>query len=430
MAYDTNEIGAPKGLWIKGRKPDGVVPAFDSTESWGDPLSVSSYLNRCQVDTPAHIVQSTWKHVRNLRPGTVGKVVDQGAGDGRFAQYGSYRSYVGYEIDENRSANAKLPANAKLLNGCAFSDFQADADVCVGNPPFVRNQQIPEGWRRHVHGLVRARTGVSVSGLANAWQYFFLNALARLKPDGLAVLVVPFEWVSRPSARSLRSYIRDNHWNVYVYRLLDAGFPYVLTTTSITVVDKEGSEGKWEFHEETPDGGVRLLASPSGSKNGVLTYLRASELPAQRPRAKRGLSPGTQKALILTETRRVKHSLCRDRDVAPCITSLRHLPNGLRDLDGHTFAKHYVEEGRRCWLIRTDNEPSAELNAYLSSVPESEWQTRTCLTRPDWWRFKMPTVPSMLFAQGFRCRFPKVVRNTVGGHAVGGYAEFTTRMKL
>ena len=44
----------------------------------------------------------------------------------------------------------------------------------------------------------------------------------------------------------------------------------------------------------------------------------------------------------------------------------------------------------------------------------------TCQQRPVWWRFTMPVVPTMLFAQGFRDRFPKAVRNSVGAHAVGG----------
>ena len=299
-------------------------------------------------------------------------------------------------------------------------DLTADADVCVGNPPFVRNQDIPASWREQVHGVVLQRTGVHVSGLANAWQYFFLNALASLKADGLAALIVPFEWVSRPSAKALRTYIREHQWNVYAYRLQDAGFARVLTTASITIVDKAARDGKWEFYDERSDGRDRRWASPTGSSEGVLAYLRAADLPAKHPRAKRGLSPGTQGALTLTEEQRQEHSLSMERDVAACITSLRHVPAGVSELDEDAFRKHYVEGGRRCWLIRTDGSPSAELGAYLSSVPDSERQTKTCLARPEWWRFKMPPAPSILFAQGFRGKFPKVVRNTVGAHAVGG----------
>ena len=143
-------------------------------------------------------------------------------------------------------------------------------------------------------------------------------------------------------------------------------------------------------------------------------------MPAKRPFAKRGLSPGTQKVLTLTDEQRERHALRPGRDVAPCVTSLRHLPTKVTDLDEKRFGEHYVEAGRRCWLIRTDRDPSDVLTEYLSAVPESERQTATCQQRPVWWRFTMPVVPTMLFAQGFRDRFPKAVRNSVGAHAVGG----------
>ena len=420
MTYDMNEAPVRHEPLADGETPEGAPSTTDLTGSWGDPASVSSFLDRCQVDTPAEVVRSTWAHVRRLRPGEIGKVVDLGAGDGRFAHHGSYRSYLGYEIDAERCAAARLPPNAKLVNRCAFTDVTADADVCIGNPPFVRSQNIPRSWREHVHGVVRQRTGVCLSGLANAWQYFFLNALACLKIDGLAALVVPFEWVSRPSAKALRAYVHQQQWNVYVYRLRDAGFARVLTTASITVVDKAAKDGRWEFHGETPDGCDERMASPTGSSVGVLTYLPATDLPAARPRAKRGLSPGTQQALVLTEQQREACSLSTERDVAPCVTSLRLLPAEVNELNEDAFRKHYVEGGRRCWLIRTDSAPSAELSAYLSSVPESMRQTATCLARLEWWRFNMPVAPSILFAQGFRGKFPKVVRNTIGAHAVGG----------
>ena len=392
----------------------------ESTGRWGDPVSVSSYLDRCQVDTPLDVVRSTWDHVHKLRPRRIGKVIDLGAGDGRFAISGNYASYVGYEIDPDRCSGARLPRNARLVKRCAITNLAADADVCVGNPPFVRNQDIPAKWRERAHRVVRKRTGVSVPRLANAWQYFFLNALASLRPDGLAALILPFEWVSRPSARVLREYIHGQQWNVYVYRLQDPAFPRVLTTASITVVDKAALDGKWEFHDEVDDGHVRRMASPTGSSVGVLSYLRAADLPAGRPRAKRGLSPGTQSVLTLTEAQREALSLQVGRDVAACVTSLRCLPTSVTELDEDTFRKHYIDGGHRCWLIRTDQVPSVALAEYLSGVPDSERQTRTCRARAKWWLFKMPSQPSVLFAQGFRGRFPKVVRNTVAARAVGG----------
>ena len=420
MTNESREVTEHYGPLTNGEATKRVSSTTELTGCWGDPVSVSSFLDRCQVDTPAEVVRSTWEHVRKLRPGKIGKVVDLGAGDGRFAQHGNYCSYIGYEIDSERCSEAQLPKNARVVNQCAFSELIADADVCVGNPPFVRYQDIPDSWREHVHTVVKQQTGVHVSGLANAWQYFFLHGLAILKADGLAAIVVPFEWVSRPAAKALREYIREQKWGVYVYRLRGAGFARVLTTASITVVDKASRNGKWEFHDERPGGRDLPMVSPTGSSEAVLAYLRPTDFSEEGARAKRGLSPGSQKALTLTEEQRQDHQLSVTQDVAPCVTSLRHLSATVKELDEDNFRKYYVEDGRRCWLIRTDGEPSTALNAYLSTVPESERRTKTCLARPQWWRFKMPDVPSMLFAQGFRGMFPKVARNTVGARAVGG----------
>ena len=389
------------------------------TRDWGNWSSVSFYLGRSQVDTPPNLVDATWAHVKLLR-GSIGKVVDFGAGDGRFSVGGSYREYVGYEIDDSRFKRARLPDNATLVNRCAFSDEITDADLCIGNPPFVRNQDLPTSWRQRVSDVLQRRTGITVSGLGNAWQYFFLQALASLNDDGLSALIVPYEWVSRPSARALRDYIREHRWNVKVYRLVDTRFDNVLTTSSITIVDKAQKDGEWAYFEETHDGCYLPLKSASGTEDGVIEYLRRKDISSGAPRAVRGLSPGTQKVLTLTEGERVRNGLEIDRDVVVCVTSLRHLPVDTRELDDATFNRHYRERGQKCWLIRTDRNPSPALSSYIDAVPASEYQTVTCLERAKWWKFHMPPVPAMLVAQGFKDEFPKRVRNRVQARAVGG----------
>ena len=397
-----------------------TMSAHRLTSNWGEPSSVSSYLNRCQVDTPADVVVKTWEHIRRLRSQSIDKVVDFGAGDARFAVGGTYRSYIGFEIDAERCVSSQLPENARLVNRCAFSELITDADVCIGNPPFVRNQDIPTDWRVKIHTELKGRTGVHLSGLANAWQYFFLHSLASLKDDGLAALIIPFEWISRPASRALRSYIHKKRWNVYVYRLRNAKFARVLTTASITLVDKANREGKWEFYDESTTGVTVRIASPTGDHAGVLEYCRATTMQRGIGRAKRGLSPGTQAVLTLTEAQRRRNKLSIDRDVVACVTSLRWLPDETIELDEAAFQVYYVAGGRRCWLVRSDVVQSTALRAYLSSVPSSIRQSKTCMNREDWWRFKMPEVPSMLLAQGFRGKFPKTVKNAVNARAVGG----------
>jgi len=397
----------------------GSQPVEHLTKDWDRWERVSLYLDRCQVDTPDNLVLAAWAHVAELRQ-SVGKVVDFGAGDGRFAKAGQYASYTGYEIDDRRCVAADLPEGAELINACAFSHPVVDADVAIGNPPFVRNQDLPSGWRARVAKLLKDRTGVAMSGLANAWQYFFLLSLASLKDDGLCVLIVPYEWVSRPSARALREHIIANSWDVRVYRLIDTVFDSVLTTSSITVVDKSSRSGSWQFFEETAEGSYASLPSPSGSKQGVIRYLRRSEASDRSPRAIRGLSPGTQKVLTLTEGERVRNGLEIGRDVVACVTSLRQLSNEMAELTEVVFKSRYRDAGEKCWLIRTDMDPSPALQGYLDSVAEADYQTSTCLEREIWWKFKMPPIPEVLIAQSFKGRFPKAVKNIISARAVGG----------
>jgi hypothetical protein len=207
-----------------------------------DHPGVSAYLDRCQVDTPDEWVRRVWTLIAAKRRKT-GSVVEFGAGDGRFSYYGEFERYIGYEVDKNRAGQRKLPKNAELKNACAFSTTSSEFDVCIGNPPYVRNQDLPAGWREQVGPTLKARLGVQISGLANAWQYFFFQALAGTHDKGLVALIVPYEWVSRPSSRSLREYIKSKGWAVDVYRLPDSVFGRVLTTSSITLVDKAGKFG-------------------------------------------------------------------------------------------------------------------------------------------------------------------------------------------
>lgn len=381
-----------------------------------DPL----YLDRCQVDTPPELVSLVWRQIAARRE-QVSTVVDFGAGDARFAGKGGFDAYLGYEIDRTRFSAGKVAApNVRMLAKCAFSHQLQDADLCIGNPPYVRNQDLPAGWRQMAADEVRTRTGVTLSGLANAWQYFLMLGLWSVKNDGLVVQILPFDWVSRPAVSPIRQYIEACNWAVDVYRLPDGVFPDVLTAASITVIDKRGPLA-WRFHEVGPNGRERKVASASGSSEGVLPYLRSRR--DDGPQAKRGLSPGTQQVLTLSEGERVHAGLHVRRDVVRCVTSLRGLPAELASLTADEFDEYFVNTGAKCWLIRTDRDPSPRLRGYLDNVPESAYQTATCLNRDDWWRFQMPpAVPQILIAQAFKGSTPKAVLNDVDAYAVGGVA--------
>lgn len=377
----------------------------------------SLYLDRCQVDTSPEVVSAVWSLIRKRRsPG--GSVVDFGAGDGRFARGGSFDEYVGYEIDGSRVAES-IPANAQIVNGCAFSHTASDADICIGNPPFVRNQDLPEGWRRMAAREIETRTGVRLSGLANAWQYFFMLGLSSVGSRGLVAQIIPYEWVSRPSAAPIREYIRSKGWAVDVYRLPEDTFKDVLTAASITLVDKQ-RKADWGFFDLEPGSTATPLDSETADLEGPIRYTPARD---GSVRAKRGLSPGSQRALVLTEGMRVHAGLEIGRDVVPCVTSLRRMPSGTAALDERAFEELYVGAGARAWLVRTDTAPSRRLAGYFESVDATLYQTSTCLGRDPWWCFSMPTeLPQVLISQAFKGARPKIVSNRVGALPIGGVA--------
>jgi Eco57I restriction-modification methylase len=389
------------------------------TKDWGTPQSVTLYLDRCQVDTPRPVVEAVWKQICSRRK-EINRVIDFGAGDGRFASGGPYRKYIGYEIDTQRCHSPKLPRNAVLINKCAFSEKIEDADVCIGNPPYVRNQDLPNGWRERAAQFLSQRTGITLSGLANAWQYFFLLSLASTRSDGLVALVIPYEWVSRPAVASLREYIKTQKWDVSVYRLRDDTFHRVLTTSSITLVDKGTTTGQWKYFEQLDSRRFRPLHTPSGGLWGVLPYARHTKAVKRTVFAKRGLSPGTQEVLTLTEGERCRLGLRVGTDVVPCVTTLKSLGFPTKKLSTAIFDKYFKNAGLKCWLINTSKYPSAQLKAYLDNVPKEKYQTSTCLSRDNWWKFASPEAPNILVATGFRTNRPKVIVNAVGARAVGG----------
>jgi hypothetical protein len=387
------------------------------TDGWGTHDEVTLYLDRCQVDSSANLVKLVWDQTSLIKK-SFGKVVDFGAGDGRFATLGDFKQYIGFEIDKSRCLSAQLPKNAKLTRACAFSTHIDDADLCIGNPPYVRNQDLPAGWRQSAAELLKERAGFALSGLANAWQYFFLLALLSTSGDGIVSLVIPYEWVSRPSSKRLREYIRAQGWDVQVYRLADSTFPRVLTTSSITIVNKRSRNSVWSFYSQEESGGFVQLPSVTTRKSGILEYRRRKTSEVKLS-AKRGLSPGTQRVFTLTESERARLGLRIDTDVVPCITSLRHLPDDVSSLSEAAFRKHYREAGKRCWLIRADGKQSERLRGYLDSVDASLRDTATCLNREVWWQFTMPNVPGILISSGFRGTRTKAVTNPLGARAVG-----------
>tara|TARA_B100000609_G_C17188755_1_gene421223 strand:+ start:159 stop:1481 length:1323 start_codon:yes stop_codon:yes gene_type:complete len=370
-------------------------------------------LSSSQVATPLDVVDTFWSIVETYRA-ECGKILDLGAGDGRFALRGNYKRYDGIEIDKSRQPSNDLPKNAKIEYRCAFNHSGNNYDVCIGNPPYVRHHDLNAEWRDRIARKISDEADVILNRKCNLYVYFLFLSLLKARKEGLTATVVPFEWVSRPSAKPLREYIRRNGWRVDVYKFSTSIFDGVMTTASISIIDKMEQDGRWRFFRVSRGGEVEAARFPTGSRHRVLSYEARGQLWAMR-----GMSPGTQKVFTLTEGERIHAGLTKD-DVVPCVTTLRHTRRGLKRLTATAFRTQFIEAGAKCWLIKSYSASmSTRLKAYLDSIPAESRATTTCLSRDAWYAYTLVESPQILMATGFTEFGPKVVVNCCGAHAVG-----------
>ena len=370
-------------------------------------------LSESQVTTPEPVVSLFWRLTKQYRD-RFASVLDLGAGDCRFAKGGSFDRYVGVEIDRMRVASANPPANGKIIHSCVFRHHAADYDACIGNPPYARHHDIQKAWKERTVARLEGELDVPLNKHCNLYIYFFCLALLKSSEDGLVALVIPYEWVSRPSAKALREYIQKHKWNVAVYRFQMPIFEGVMTTASVSIVDKARAEGRWNYYDITPAYDVVKRHGITDSRQGVLDYEKRGKIWGLR-----GLSPGSQKIFTLTEGERIRTGLSK-RDVVPCVTTLRAVPRDVRTLSQAAFQKHFVQTGEKCWLIRSyEDKRSDTLHSYLESVPAKVRQTYTCQNQTPWFKYLPHPVPQILFSSGFTEFGPKVLVNSVGARAVG-----------
>jgi predicted RNA methylase len=381
-------------------------------------------LSASQVVTPVDVVSLFWR-LAGKRRKSLGSVLDLGAGDCRFARDGSFSRYVGIEIDSTRSHQAALPKNGKLITDCAFRHPGKNYDTCIGNPPYVRHHFIESPWKEETVTAIETSLGVTLKRNCNLYIYFLCLGLIKTKSKGLVAMIIPYEWVSRPSASPIRDYIRKKRWNVTVYRFQEGIFDGVMTTASVSIIDKNSSEGRWDFFDLNKEFKVLSRIGAADAKDGVIKYENRGVAWALR-----GMSPGTQKVFTLTEGER-NHFGLKKIDVVPCVTTLKHVPANVRILTKGAFRKHFIDAGERCWLIKSFcKKLSPTLRAYLKFVPPALRDTWTCHNQKPWYRFSVHPTPQLLVASGFTSFGPKVVVNQVGALAVGSVWGIHSRHRL
>jgi adenine-specific DNA-methyltransferase len=133
-----------------------------------------------QVFTPPEIVDCMRTLVRNR-----GRVLEPACGDGAFLKH--FPGALGIEIDPHHA-----PPDAEVMNFFALSDDERFATI-IGNPPYVRYQDIDPGTRRLARGSV-------LDGRANLYLFFIEKCLRLLELGGELIFITPRDLLKATSA--------------------------------------------------------------------------------------------------------------------------------------------------------------------------------------------------------------------------------------
>lgn len=133
-------------------------------------------------------------------------------------------SLIAYEIDESTASQLRAVVLTKLLlqqvnpkeaeyltkSWVRVGDFLLDAkelpkaDYVIGNPPYVRLENIPEIVADHYRSLYP-----TMKGRADIYIGFYEAALRQLKPNGVCVYICADRWMLNQYGAELRQLITD-----------------------------------------------------------------------------------------------------------------------------------------------------------------------------------------------------------------------------
>ncbi len=142
-----------------------------------------------QIFTPPAIVDCMRTLVRNS-----GRILEPACGDGAFLKH--FPDALGIEIDPRHA-----PPGAEVMNFFELAEDELFSTI-IGNPPYVRYQDISPGTRRLARGSVLDKR-------ANLYLFFIEKCLRHLEPGGELIFITPRDLLKATSAVPLNRLLSD-----------------------------------------------------------------------------------------------------------------------------------------------------------------------------------------------------------------------------
>lgn len=255
LSTDERRLVARLGAEASDADPVTVRRSADAIRRGRDPLgdafmtirSPDSRRDQGAVYTPARIVGSMIRWLGDQ--GAVSRIVDPGAGSGRFVLAAAVRfsdaELVAAEMDP--LAALVLRANIAAVGATArtrihVGDYRRlklarvkGPTAFIGNPPYVRHHDIAEGWK-HWYSEKFAGLGIRASALAGLHLHFYLQTSLLAQEGDLGAFITSSEWLDVNYGKALRELLVGElgATGIHVLSPKVEAFPGTATTAAIT----------------------------------------------------------------------------------------------------------------------------------------------------------------------------------------------------
>lgn len=116
-----------------------------------------------------------------------------------------FNDFLGIEIDTELKKNI---SNMRLYN-CDFTELNPDKqyDLLITNPPYTRHHLLEKSYKESMSTHIYDELGIRINGLAGLHCYFILLADKWLKENGIAVWLLPTEFLDINYGKQIKEYL-------------------------------------------------------------------------------------------------------------------------------------------------------------------------------------------------------------------------------
>lgn len=210
-------------------------------------LGLRDVVSLGQVFTPPAVVQAMLALRRRN-----GRVLEPSCGDGAFNRH--LPGAVAIELDADH-----CPAGALNLDFFAYPDSER-FDTVIGNPPYVRFQDIPAATRK----LLGGGQAACLDGRSNLYLFFVEKCIRHLVPGGELIFITPRDFLKATSAVKLNRLLYEAGSITDAIELGDARvFDGAVPNCLIWRFEKGRSERHMRYAElGAADDAAAVLAAP------------------------------------------------------------------------------------------------------------------------------------------------------------------------